>query len=150
MTVNGGAGAVLRRPVPVLEPYSAGFWGPAPKRRINLQSCPACGTVQHPPLPVCGSCGCAELGFTDHSGDGTVYSFVVCERTFNAAFEADGRYVLASVVLDEVPDIRVFSNVVGCAPERVRIGARVRVAHEHLDSPDGPLTVPVFELAEDA
>ncbi|WP_326835391.1 OB-fold domain-containing protein [Amycolatopsis rhabdoformis] len=150
MTVNGQFPGVLRRPVPELEPYSAGFWAPAPARRINLQTCSACGAVQHPPLPVCAACGSGQLGFVDHSGDGTAYSFVVCERTFNAAFEAEGRYVLASIALDEVPDVRIFSNIVGCDPDSVRIGARVRVRHDPLDSPDGPLSVPVFEPAEDA
>ena len=44
--------------------------------------------------------------------------------------------------LDEQSGLRVLSNVVGCVPEMLRIGARVRVGFR----PEGEMFIPVFEL----
>ena len=52
-------------------------------------------------------------------------------------------YVLAYVELEEGP--RLLTNVVGCAPDQVRIGMPVRA--EFRTSPSDNLGVPVFRPA---
>jgi uncharacterized OB-fold protein len=54
-------------------------------------------------------------------------------------------YVVAIVEIDEQPDVRLMTNVVGCPPEAVRIGMPVRVVFEHHPDPDGDVWLPLFE-----
>jgi uncharacterized OB-fold protein len=74
------------------------------------------------------------------SGRGSVFTFTVNEQAYAPGVPTP--YVVAIVQLDEQEDLRIVSNIVGCEPEAVTIGARVRVLFE----PQGELFVPVFEL----
>jgi uncharacterized OB-fold protein len=55
----------------------------------------------------------------------------------------DVPYTVALVELDEQPGLRLLTNVVDCAPERVRIGMRVGVVFEPVDGADG-VSLPRF------
>ena len=41
------------KPLPQTTPLSAPFWEALKARRILVQQCRACASVQHPPLPNC-------------------------------------------------------------------------------------------------
>jgi uncharacterized protein len=56
----------------------------------------------------------------------------------------NGPYVVAIVQLDEQEDLRLLTNVVGCEPEAVVIGARVRVTFDVRED----IALPLFELVE--
>lgn len=56
-------------------------------------------------------------------------------------------YVVAIVALDEEPSVRLTTNVVGCEPDSVKAGSRVRVLFER--GADA-VWIPVFELDPDA
>ena len=62
------------------------------------------------------------------SGWGTVYSFTVTHQNQAPGFREELPYVLAIVELDE--GVRMMTNVVGCAPDAVRVGMRVEVVFE--------------------
>jgi hypothetical protein len=79
------------------------------------------------------------MEWTDASGFGTVYSFTVVRRNPNPAFAARLPYVLALVDLDE--GVRIHTNLVGCDPDAVHVGQRVRVCFEDIDDAH---TVPLF------
>ena len=53
-------------------------------------------------------------------------------------------YVIAIVELPEQAGLRLTTNVVGCAPEDVRIGMPMRVVFEHHPDPDGDVFIPLF------
>ena len=61
-------------------------------------------------------------------------------RAPSPAFAAAVPYVVAAVKLDEGPHL--MTNIVGCAPDAVRIGMQVRVAFHKAS---GEITLPVFE-----
>lgn len=126
-------------PVPEPSPYGAAFWAAAREGRLVLQHCPRCDRLQHFPRPWCTACLNDRLEFVPASGAGTVYSFTVVRRNPNPAFAARLPYVLALIDLDE--GVRVMSNVVGCPPESVRVGQRVRVDFEAVGD---TYAVPVF------
>src|SRR5690606_18160614 len=116
---------------------------------LVLQRCRACGTVQHRPRGICASCLSSEIEHFVASGRGRVYTFSVVRQNQMAEFRDAVPYVVAWVQLDEGPQL--LSNVVGCAPEAVSIGMRVRVefvptpAEPKTASPlDAPLAVPRF------
>ena len=50
-------------------------------------------------------------------------------------------YVIAIVELDEQADLRIPTNLVGCDPDRVACGMRVRVRFER----HGEIWFPLFE-----
>lgn len=74
------------------------------------------------------------------SGLGTVAGVTINHQQWHPDFPPP--YVVAIVALDEDPGIRLMTNVVGCAPEDVRIGSRVRVRFEECDG----VHLPLFEL----
>ena len=66
------------------------------------------------------------------SGRGTVYSFTVTHQNQAPGFRESLPYVLAVVELAEGP--RMMTNVVGCAPDDVRIGMAVEVEFDDVTS----------------
>jgi uncharacterized OB-fold protein len=66
------------------------------------------------------------------SGGGKVYSFTIVRRAMNPAFAEDVPYVYAIVELDEGP--RLMTNIVGCAPEDVRVDMPVKAVYDRVTS----------------
>jgi uncharacterized OB-fold protein len=88
---------------------------------------------------MCPYCHSLEWSETELSGRGTVYSFSILHHPQNPQF--DYPVIAALVDLDE--GIRLVSNIVGAAPEDVRIGQRVAV---RFDPTSEGMAVPVFTL----
>lgn len=74
------------------------------------------------------------------SGRGTIYAFTVAEQMFDPSFEVP--YVLALVEIDEDPEVRILTNVVGSPPDDVVGGAAAEVIFESR----GDVSVPQFRL----
>jgi uncharacterized OB-fold protein len=128
------------RPAPAPDADSAAFWAASLEGRLVLQRCTACGSVQHPPRAFCVEChGAVET--IEASGRGTVYSRTVIRQNLARPFRDLVPYVVALVDLDEGP--RLMTNVVGCDPDDVAIGARVRVRFERVSD---DAAIPLFEL----
>ncbi|MGP0029383.1 MAG: Zn-ribbon domain-containing OB-fold protein [Acidimicrobiales bacterium] len=111
-------------PAPDRTPETDVFWSATAEGRLLLAQCDACASVIWYPRTLCPDCGSAAVSWIDASGDAVVYSFSVVHRG-SGPFRDAVPYVLAYVELAEGP--RVLTNVVGCEPEQVHIGQRVRV-----------------------
>jgi uncharacterized protein len=90
-----------------------------------VHTCARCGRAHYSPRVICPHCGSTDLEWKRSEGLGTVYSVSVLSP------RGKPPYAVALVDLDE--DVRLMSNVVGIAPEDVRIGMRVKVRVEHRD-----------------
>ena len=128
------------RPAPVVDSDSAEFWAATKEGRFLLQRCEDCDRFQYYPRARCAQC-LGPVAWAEASGRGTVYSFTVIHQNFSRAFRHLIPYVVALVDLEEGP--RLMTNVVGCEPTEVTIGAPVRVRFEPV-SDDASL--PMFEL----
>ena len=128
------------RPLPIPDPATAPYWAAARAHRLSLPRCDDCGERHFYPRPLCPHCGSQRLGWADVSGDGTVFSFTIVQRAPSPAFADKVPYAVAIVALDEGPHL--MSNIIGCAPDQVRIGMRVRV--NFLDFNE-EISLPVFE-----
>lgn len=118
------------RPLPTPTNFTRPYWEAAHRGRFVLQTCRACGTSQYFPRPVCMRCMSRDLEWREASGRGVIYSFTIT-RLPPEGFEGRGPYVIASV---EVPEgTRIMTQIVGCAPEEVRIGMPVRATFERLN-----------------
>jgi uncharacterized OB-fold protein len=107
---------------------------------LLLQYCTVAQKFQHYPRPVSIYTGRKTIEWRAVAGAGQVYAFTVTHRA-PPAFRGREPYIVATIELDE--KVRLMSNVVGCGPDDVRVGARVRLAW----APVGAgFNFPVFEL----
>jgi uncharacterized OB-fold protein len=115
------------------------FWTSGEDGRLRFLRCDECGFLVHPPSPICPECLCKRLTPTAVSGRATVATFTVNHQPWIPGY--DPPYVVALVEIDEQPSVRLMTNIVGCAPDDVRIGMPVQVTFEHHDD----VWLPLFE-----
>jgi uncharacterized protein len=128
----------MERVAPPMTDRTAEFWSAGADGVLRIARCQACGWRVHPPRPVCPRCRGSELRFEDVSGRGNVHSWTINRYQWTPGMEPP--YVLAEVELLEQEGLRLLTNIVGCAPEEVRIGMPVTVVFERA----GDAWVPVF------
>ncbi len=114
---------MARRPRPTMNADSAFFWEGVEKSELCIQRCKACGTLRHPPRPMCSSCRSLEWDSVTASGRGEVYSFVVHHHPPVPGF--DPPFVVAVVQLEE--GTRIIGNVIDIDSADVRVGMAVQV-----------------------
>lgn len=117
--------SAIVKPVPRANAESRPFWDAAQQKRLVLQQCGLCGQFWFPPAARCRHCLSAHFAWTEVSGEGRVYSFVVYHRLYHPAFEQDLPYVVALVGLREGP--RMLGNIIGTSWQDVRCDQPVRV-----------------------
>jgi uncharacterized OB-fold protein len=111
----------ITRPAPVMTPDTVFYWEGAARGELLAQQCGGCGTLHHPPRPMCPRCGSTERHAKKLSGRGTVYSWVVPRHPVLPIFAPDT--VVALVELEE--GIRIVSNVYGVPVAEMRNGIEV-------------------------
>jgi uncharacterized OB-fold protein len=135
------------KPVPYVEETLRPFWDGLRRHQLLLMRCRECGAWYWPATycrfhknkPFFGS-----MEWAPSSGRGRVVAFNITRVAMRPAFAADVPYVYALVQMDEGP--MLSSNVIGCAPESVRMDMPVVV--EYRDVPELELTLPYFRPAE--
>ena len=127
------------RILPHLSRDNEHFWTGGAAGELRFLRCRACRHWLHPPAPICPACLERDLDVEAASGRGEVVTFTINHQPWIPGF--DPPYAVAIVELDEQPGLRLTTNVVGCEPERVAIGMRVRVTFEARDG----VHVPLFE-----
>jgi uncharacterized OB-fold protein len=130
----------LRIP-PVVSSVNEGFWRGGEHGELRIVRCHACGLYNHPPRERCRACHSADVAADAVSGRGTIVTYTVNHQQWNPAGHVEP-YVIALVALDEEPQVQLMTNVVGCTPDEVTIGAAVSVVFEQLDD----VWLPLFEL----
>ena len=131
------------RPVPKPSVYidTTAFWNGVKDGKLVLQYCPETKQFQHYPRPVSIYTGKRNIEWREVTGKGTIYACTVI-RIPGPGLEGRLPLCVATVDLDE--GVRFIGNVLNCAPEAVKIGARVKLAWDKLG--DGS-NYPAFELA---
>jgi uncharacterized OB-fold protein len=113
------------------------FWDGLEERKLLIQRCTGCGTLRHPPRPMCPHCNALGWDTIASSGRGTVYSFVMPKHP-PMAFLGDD-YIVALIELEE--GTRIVSNLCDVAPADAAIGMPVEVFYAEFD---GGLVLPQF------
>jgi uncharacterized OB-fold protein len=106
--------------------------------------CHDCGYYVHPPGPICPRCLSRNLGPEAVSGRGRLESFTV---NYQQWIPGSDPYIIAWVSIDEQPETRLTTNLVGIEPEDVEVGMPVRVVFEQNDDVFLPLFAPLSEEA---
>jgi hypothetical protein len=132
------AAPAYTRPAPVLDADNAFYWRAAAQGELRVQSCGECGTLTHPPVPLCPVCHSAERRSRQVSGLGHVASFMIVHHPPNPWFEMPIGVV--SIELEE--GAQVTSNIVEVPLDEVDIGMEVEVLFAGTDDPE--VGVPLF------
>ena len=120
----------LMRPLPVPNEDTQPFWDGCRHHKLLIQQCANCGTYRHYPVPACYRCNSFDTDWVESSGRGTVHSFAICHRAFDPWFTDKIPYNLVLVELDDIPGIRMVSNLVDCKNEEIYIGMPVEPVWE--------------------
>jgi uncharacterized OB-fold protein len=113
-------------PSPTAESHA--FWTGGERGQLLINRCQACGHFFHPPGPACWRCRSTDVAPEPVSGRATVAAYTINRQNWIPGFEPP--YVVAIVELDDEPDVRLITNVVGVPIEDVRIGMAVEVFFE--------------------
>lgn len=135
------APAKPRRLRPPMGHDNAWWWELVERGVIPIQKCNGCGTLHHPPRPMCNRCRSMDLGHVEASGRGELYSYTVIHYPQFPGY--DFPIIAALVALEE--GTRIVSNVVDCRPEDVHIGMRLQGFVQ--EGEDG-MKLPVFRPVE--
>ena len=118
-------------------------------RRAPTASCASraardCGTLVHPPVPICPAC--RSRAWEPDGGVGPRRPSSASPSTSTSGCPASSRRTsIAIVALDEDPSVHLTTNIVGCEPDDVHIGQEVAVRFEQHDDVWLPLFEPTGE-----
>ena len=130
----------MTRPLPRITPENEFFWTSGSEGVLRFRQCARCQSLQHPPGPICRTCGSDELAPTEVAGTGVVVGYTVNEHTWLP--DLPPPYVIAIVAIDEDPRVRLTTNLVGVDPADVAVGLPVEVRFEHVDDVWLPMFTP--------
>lgn len=141
-SATAGTATAVARQLPSVEPETAFFWTCGAENQLKICRCAGCGFYIHPPLPNCPQCGGAQVSPSPVSGRARVASFTVNHQRWVPGLSVP--FVFAAVELVEQAELYVFTNIVGCPVEDVRIGMAVAVVFEQ----HGDIFLPMFQPLE--
>lgn len=118
------------KPIPAPDDLTRPYWEAAKKHELRIQRCSACQTYRHPPGPTCPTCNSDSYEWTQLSGRGTVYSFIIDRRLMVPGFNEP--YAVIQVVPEEAQTdvVRITANLRDCDLADIRIGMAVEVLFE--------------------
>lgn len=127
-----GADAPLEVPTRIPSPRghdNAWWWEAIDQGRLLIQRCKGCGTLRHPPRPMCGSCQSLEWDSVESSLEGEVFSYT--ELSYPKFPGYPDPLLCGLIQLQE--GTRLVANIVGCEPQRVHVGMKVKGKVERVD-----------------
>ena len=117
--------------------HDNGWWWEAVDRgELMIQKCSGCGTLRHPPRPMCHECRSLEWEQQACRGTGSVHSHVVMHHPPIPGYD----FPVAIGLIDLDEGTRIVANIVDCPFEEIHIGMKVEASIEEL----GGLKIPVF------
>jgi hypothetical protein len=111
------------------------FWDAVMDHRLVMRRCAGCTRLQHPPSPMCPSCGGVEWVVEDVSGKGEVYSWIASRHPNQP--DEDGRI---AAIIELAEGVRLVSNLRDIAPGDVHNGMPVEVTFAEI----GGVKLPQF------
>ncbi len=137
LAASGGApageAAPLEVPTRIQSPRghdNAWWWEAIDQGKLLIQRCKGCGTLRHPPRPMCGNCQSLEWDSVESSLEGEVYSYT--EVSYPKFPGYPSPLLCGLIQLRE--GTRLVANIVGCDPADVRIGMKVKGRVERVDA----------------
>lgn len=105
------------------------WWEAVDNGKMLIQRCKSCQTLRHPPRPMCGECQSIEWDSVESTMEGEIFSFVEMYYPKFPGYQ----YPLVCAVISLKEGTRIVSNIVGCDPDKVHIGMKVKGKVEQVD-----------------
>lgn len=99
------------------------FWQGLRDGKLLIQKCDNCGTLRHPPQPMCEECQSTEWSTIESTGEGEVYTYTVMHYPEIPPFD----YPNIIVLIDLKEGVRITSQLMDCKPDDVEIGMKVKM-----------------------
>jgi uncharacterized OB-fold protein len=131
-----------KKPIPAITPDMRPFFEAAKRHELVVQRCTQCGTHRFPAREICSNCLSREVQWVPVSGAGEVFSYNVMHQVYHPGFADAVPYAVVVVKLAE--GVKMTANLVGVAPQAIRIGTPVRVVFEDITD---EVTLPKFAPA---
>jgi len=106
------------------------FYDGCNEGKLVVQYCTACLRYQFPPRFACSRCAGNTLTWQQVSGKGRITSRVVVHDTPISSLIPDQPFNVATISLDEEPEVVMLSHLPGTPVDKVPIGAAVEVIFE--------------------
>jgi len=120
----------LPKQSPVPNELDKPFYDGCNEGKLVVQYCPACSRYLFPPRVMCTRCGGSNLQWQQVSGRGTIKSRVVVHDTPISLLIPDQPFNVATIALEEEPEVIMLSHLPGTPVDEVPIGAKVEVLFE--------------------
>ncbi len=137
LAASGGApaGEAAAPEVPTRIPSPRGhdnawWWEAIDQGRLLIQRCKGCGTLRHPPRPMCGACQSLDWDSVESSLEGEVFSYT--EVSYPKFPGYPSPLLCGLIQLRE--GTRIVANIAGCEPGQVRVGMKVKGKVERVDA----------------
>ena len=114
------------------------FWDGAAKGKLLVQRCTDCGTLRHPPAPMCGTCGSRSSDAAESSGRGHVVSWI---SSLHPNRPHDEPRIVVLVQLEE--GTRLVANLVDAPDDGPYEDRPVQVDFRDVDG----TTMPCFRIS---
>lgn len=131
------------RILPRLTDWNRGFWQGGEHGELRFWRCQDCKFYIHPPQPICPQCHGKNLLVETVSGKATLATYSINHQPWMPGPELP--FVVAIIEIVEQPSVRLTTNLVHCAHEKIQCGMPVRVTFEHHADPAGDVWLPLFE-----
>lgn len=129
-----------KKPLPVINEDNAPYWEYCRNHELRMQKCTDCGHIRFPASIICPKCHSMEAEWTQLSGRGKVYSYVIYHMAYHPSYKDDIPYTVAIIQLNEGP--RMESNITGCKGEDIQIDMPVEV---YFDDVTDDISLPKFK-----
>ena len=87
--------AEYNKPLPIPSAESLPYWDGLRERKLMMPRCDDCGHSWFPPSRLYPNCNASKFTWTESSGRGKVFSFVVFHRVYHPGFTGEVPYVVA-------------------------------------------------------
>ena len=105
------------------------WWEACDEGKVLIQRCKDCQTLRHPPRPMCGECQSMEWDSIESTWTAKCSAIPSCTIPKIPGYQ----YPLVCAVIKLGEGTNIVSNVVGCDPEDVHIGMKVKGKVEQVD-----------------
>jgi uncharacterized OB-fold protein len=120
----------LQKQSPIPDELDKPFYDACNEDRLVIQCCSNCNRYQFPPRRACGGCMSDALEWRQVSGRGRIQSRVVVYDSPVSTLIPDQPFNVATIALEEEPEVLMLSHLPGVPAEEVPIGAAVEVIFE--------------------
>jgi uncharacterized OB-fold protein len=126
----------MHGPLPVPTRLERPYYESGRDGKLRLQRCTACGHTYFPPNARCVACGSRDVRWTEMSGRGRIWSWVIFRKQYFEQMPTP--YTVVRVQLEEGPYL--ITNLVDAAGREPAIDAPVRAVFQRI----GDLYLPQF------